>query len=317
MAGGKGTRLRPLTNNVPKPLIQILDKKAIEYIVDTLARAGIDGIIITSCYKFDTLVDFLGDGCHHGVQALYSIEPQPMGTAGGVKKLEQYLDDTFVVGSADVIADFDLKKVIEFHKDSGAIATLALTEVENPTEFGIVGLDDKGRIQKFKEKPKPEEVFSNLINAGIYILEPEIFDYIPADTKYDFSKDLFPSLLEAGEPLFGCQIDGLWIDIGRPLDLLKATKAMMQRNGKKVEGQIASSAKLGDHIYIEKGAVVHEAAEIVDSAIFSGALVGAGAKVINSVVYPQAVIEGETKVTNSIIMSGARASGTIDDTIIE
>ncbi len=317
MAGGEGTRLRPLTNKVPKPLLPILDKKSIEYIIGTLSGAGIDGIIITSCFKFDALVDFLGDGCSHGVQLLYSIEPQPMGTAGGVKKLEQYLDETFVVGSADVIADFDLKKVMDFHEDTGAIATIALTKVDNPTEFGIVGLDDKGQIERFKEKPSPEEIFSNLINAGIYILEPEIFDYIPADTKYDFSKDLFPSLLEAGEPLYGCQIEGLWIDVGRPMDLIEATKAMMKRRGRHVAGQVAPTARIGDTVFIESGAVIHENAEVLDSAVFSGALIGAGAKVINSVIYPSAVVEGESRVTNSIVMGATRASGIVENTILE
>ena len=196
MAGGEGTRLRPLTRRAPKPLMPVGRRRCIDYSLASLARAGVSEIIVTTSYKADRIVDALEGSDVPGISMLFSFERQPMGTAGGVRKISPYLDGTFIVLSADVLADVDLGALVDFHKRKGADATMALTTVENPTEYGIVGLDADDRIERFLEKPAPDEVFSNLINAGIYVLEPHVMEHVPEGTKADFSRNLFPGLLE-------------------------------------------------------------------------------------------------------------------------
>lgn len=230
LAGGEGTRLRPLTNSLPKPMLPVIGVPCIQYSIESFRDAGIENVHLACGYRSDDLVSRL-QNLKLGVNLDFAIEETPAGTAGAVKLLEDKLSSTFIVASGDVLADVDMKALLEEHKKSNAVVTIALTEVDKPTEFGIVGLDSTGRIERFKEKPKEEEVFSNLINAGIYILQKDALDYIPEGRKYDFSKDLFPSLMEAGEHLQGARLEGLWKDIGRPSDLLEANLRMAERKG--------------------------------------------------------------------------------------
>src|SRR5437870_1269078 len=207
LAGGEGTRLKPLTYKRPKPLLPIAGRPCIDYVLRSLASSGFHEIIVATAYLSDTLIKSIGDGLDYNASILYSFEENPAGTAGAVRRVGMFIDDTFLVAMGDILCDVDFKALYEFHKRKGGVVTIALTEVEDPTQFGIVGLDAKGRIQKFKEKPRKEEAFSNLANAGIYVLEPEILEFIPPDQKFDFSKDLFPKLLSKGLPLYGSRID--------------------------------------------------------------------------------------------------------------
>jgi len=215
MAGGSGTRLRPLTCDLPKPMVPVLNRPIAEHIVNLLKHNGIKEIIATLHYLPDVFRDYFQEGKDFDVIMKYSIEEdQPLGTAGCVKKVEQMLDRTFVVISGDSITDFNLQAAIAFHREKGAKATLILTKVPNPIEFGVVITDSEGRIQRFLEKPSTSEIFSDTVNTGIYILEPEVLEYLPPEVEADFSQDLFPLLLDRGEPLYGYIADGYWCDVG-------------------------------------------------------------------------------------------------------
>ncbi|HIK11495.1 MAG TPA: mannose-1-phosphate guanyltransferase [Oscillatoriaceae cyanobacterium M33_DOE_052] len=215
MAGGSGTRLRPLTCDLPKPMVPILNRPIAEHIVNLLRQHNITEIIATLHYLPDVMRDYFQDGSDFGVQMTYAVEEdQPLGTAGCVKNIAELLDSTFLVISGDSITDFDLTAAIQFHKAKKSKATLVLAKVPNPIEFGVVITGPQGRIRRFLEKPSTSEIFSDTVNTGTYILEPEVLDYLPANQECDFSKDLFPLLLEKDEPMYGYIASGYWCDVG-------------------------------------------------------------------------------------------------------
>lgn len=304
LAGGVGKRLRPLTEHRPKPLIPVAGKPCIDYVMKSLVKGGFDQHIITTGYLSDTLIKRIGDGAGYGSSILYSFEAEPAGTAGAVKKVSHFLDDTFVVASGDVLADIDIGALYDYHKKKKAIATMALTKVKDPTDFGIVGLDKDDRIVRFLEKPKKEEVFSNLINAGIYVLEPEILDYIPAGQMYDFSKQVFPALLKDNKPLYGRAVEGVWRDIGKPHDLLQASLDIVEKEGRKIElDKVKTKGKimLGKNCAIEKGVRIIGPAYIGDDVYIS-----AGSVIERSCIYNSVFIDRDAKVVDSIILDGSK-----------
>ena len=199
MAGGEGTRLRPLTSNQPKPMVPVAGKPCMEHIIDLLRRHGMTDIVVTVAYLPQVIRGYFDDGGELGVELHYSVEETPLGTAGSVKNAAELLDETFLVISGDALCDFDLGALVEAHKRRGAAATLALYSVENPLEFGVVITDSDGRVERFLEKPSWGQVFSDTINTGVYVLEPEVLAAVPDGTSYDFSKQLFPDLLQARE----------------------------------------------------------------------------------------------------------------------
>jgi mannose-1-phosphate guanylyltransferase / phosphomannomutase len=214
MAGGEGTRLRPLTSNQPKPMVQIAGKPCMEHIVELLVKHGFDDVIVTVAFMPQAIRGYFGAGESHGASIRYSVEESPAGTAGSVKLAEEALDETFLVISGDALCDIDLSDLVRFHREKGGVATLGLKSVPNPLEFGIVVTDDDSRVERFLEKPSWGQVFTDTINTGIYVLEPEVLRHIPTDRPYDFSKELFPLLLEMGKLLYGYVADGYWQDIG-------------------------------------------------------------------------------------------------------
>jgi mannose-1-phosphate guanylyltransferase/phosphomannomutase len=214
MAGGEGTRLRPLTSNQPKPMVPIVGKPCMEHIVELLRRHGFDDIVVTLAFMPQAIRGYFGAGESHGVSIRYSVEESPAGTAGSVKLAEDALDEPFLVISGDALCDIDLAKLVRFHREKGALATIGLKSVDNPLEFGIVVTDEDGRIERFLEKPSWGQVFTDTINTGIYVLDPEVLRHIPDDRPHDFSKELFPLLLEMGKPLYGYVAEGYWQDIG-------------------------------------------------------------------------------------------------------
>ncbi|HEY9624328.1 MAG TPA: mannose-1-phosphate guanyltransferase [Crinalium sp.] len=233
MAGGSGTRLRPLTCDLPKPMVPILNRPIAEHILNLLKRHRITEIIATLHYLPDVMRDYFQDGTDFGVQITYAVEEdQPLGTAGCVKNVEELLDETFLVISGDSITDFDLTAAIQFHRQRRSKATLVLTRVPNPLEFGVVITDEQQRIRRFLEKPSSSEIFSDTVNTGIYILEPEVLNYLPFDHESDFSKDLFPLLLEKGEPMYGYIAEGYWCDVGHLDAYREAQYAALQRRVK-------------------------------------------------------------------------------------
>lgn len=310
MAGGEGTRLRPLTLDVPKPFIRVAGKPAMEYALDALVKAGIREIIVTTFYKPERLIQHLGGGSRLGARIFYSVEDEAMGTAGGVAKcLPLLANDTVVVLSGDVIADVDVKALLDAHKKSGAVATMALTKVEDPREYGIVGLDASGRIVRFLEKPKSkEEAFSNLINAGIYVLSPEALREVPQGSTFDFSKQLFPKLLAAGKRLQGVRIEGFWMDVGRPQDLLKASHELgaRHRGGPFVEGAKVDVKAKVSATDLYPGAAVEAGALVEGSILYEGARVEADAVVRGSILAAEAVVGKGARVTDCVLGKGAR-----------
>lgn len=215
MAGGSGTRLRPLTCDLPKPMVPILNRPIAEHIINLLKRHQITEVIATLHYLPDVMRDYFQDGSDFGVQMTYAVEEdQPLGTAGCVKNIAELLDQTFLVISGDSITDFDLTAAIEFHKQKQSKATIVLTRVPNPIEFGVVITDENHRIRRFLEKPSTSEIFSDTVNTGTYILEPSVLEYLPENQESDFSKELFPLLLQKDEPMYGYIAQGYWCDVG-------------------------------------------------------------------------------------------------------
>lgn len=319
LAGGEGTRLRPLTNTRPKPLLPILGKPCVEYVIRSLLDAKVDRAYLTCGYRSQDMVDQLGDGRQFGLDMRFAFEDHPAGTAGAVKLLESELSGTVVVVSGDVLADVDIRSLVEMHRRKGALATMALTTVERPEEFGIVGLDDDGRITRFKEKPRTEEVFSNLINAGIYVLEKRALLDIPAGEKFDFSKQLYPKLLERGEPIYGMPIAGLWKDIGRPRDLLDANLRMAERKGREIEvpgarcsGKIVASRFRADGCdiagpaYIGEGAVIGSRASLSSCALGDRVEVGGGTAISDSFIMDGCTLGAGCEIRGSLLGKGCR-----------
>jgi mannose-1-phosphate guanylyltransferase / phosphomannomutase len=216
MAGGSGTRLRPLTCELPKPMVPVLNRPIAEHIVNLLKRHYIDEIIMTLHYLPEAIQQYFGDGSDFGVKIHYAIESdKPLGTAGCVKNVEEMLTSTFLVISGDSLTDIDLSSAIEFHRQKGAKATVVLTQMAHPVDFGVAILNEDRRISRFLEKPSASEVFSDAVNTGIYILEPELLKYLEPDTEADFSQDLFPRLLADDVPMYGYLAQGYWCDIGQ------------------------------------------------------------------------------------------------------
>lgn len=214
MAGGGGSRLRPLTCNRPKPLVPVLNRPIMEHCIELLKKHGITKIGVTLQYLPEAIRDYFGDGAEMGVSLHYFVEESPLGTAGSVKNAASFLDETFIVVSGDALTDLDLSAALEFHRARRALGTLVLTRVEYPLEYGVVITGPEGRIVRFLEKPGWGEVFSDTVNTGIYVLEPDVLGYFAAHQKFDFSGDLFPLLLREKQPLFGLTLPGYWCDIG-------------------------------------------------------------------------------------------------------
>jgi mannose-1-phosphate guanylyltransferase/phosphomannomutase len=227
MAGGEGTRLRPLTSNAPKPLLPLVNRPMMEHIVGLLKRHGIDEIVVTVAFMANAIRDYFGDGSEFGVTISYATEETPLGTAGSVRNAMTHLTERFVVISGDVLTDIDLSAIIELHDEKKALATIGLAHVDNPLEFGIVIAREDGSIERFLEKPTWGQVFSDTINTGIFVLEPEIFDYIEPDRPVDFSGEVFPRLLDDGQPLYGAIAEGYWEDVGTLEAYVRAHKDIL------------------------------------------------------------------------------------------
>lgn len=216
LVGGLGTRLRPLTDNLPKPVVPVLNRPAMEHTFAYLKQYGINDIVLAMNYLPDAIKGYFGDGSRCGVQLSYCLESEPMGTAGAVKNAASHLDDTFFVMNGDIFSDLNLAEMLASHRRNGAKATISLTWVNDPSAFGVVETDGNNRVKRFIEKPPPAEATTHWINAGTYILEPEVLGYIPANVHYMFERGLFPGLLEANEPVYGYPYRGFWLDMGTP-----------------------------------------------------------------------------------------------------
>jgi mannose-1-phosphate guanylyltransferase/phosphomannomutase len=304
MAGGEGTRLRPLTANQPKPMLPLGNRPMMEHIVRHVHNHGFHDIVVTVQFLASQVRNYFGDGSDMGVDLTYATETTPLGTAGSVRNAREQLHETFLVISGDALTDVDLGELVAFHRDSGAMATVALKHMENPLEFGIVITREDGRIERFLEKPHWGQVFSDTINTGIYVLEPEIFEHIP-DGSSDFAGDIFPRLLELGVPLFGFVVDGYWEDVGN-LDAYQRAhqdildgRVRLDIGGFEVrpglwlgEGaEVDPDARLDGPVLIGDWAKVERNAHLREySVIGNGVVVKAGATLHRAIVHDNAYI---------------------------
>jgi mannose-1-phosphate guanylyltransferase/phosphomannomutase len=266
MAGGEGTRLRPLTSNQPKPMVPIVGKPCMEHILELLRAHGFGEVVVTLAFMPQAIRGYFGDGEALGIEIDYSIEEQPLGTAGSVRLASAQLPETFLVISGDALCDVDLGELVAVHREKGAAVTIGLKAVDNPLEFGIVVTDDDGRVERFLEKPSWGQVFSDTINTGIYVLEPEVLRHVPSDRPYDFSKELFPLLLEMGRPIYGHVLGGYWQDIGN-LDQYRAA------NFDALDGSVSleiAGIRLRGNVWVGEGVDVGDL-ETVEGPAFVGA----------------------------------------------
>ncbi len=252
MAGGEGTRLRPLTSNQPKPMLPMANIPMMEHVVNLLRQHGFEDIVVTVAFMANAIRTYFGDGSEFGVRMVYATESTPLGTAGSVRNARDELDERFLVISGDVLTDIDLTQVVDFHDQRGGLATLALKAVDNPLEFGIVITDEDGSIERFLEKPTWGQVFSDTINTGIYVLEPEIFDFIPEGQPVDFSGESFPDALAAGKALYGYVADGYWEDVGTLEAYLQSHQDILDQN---VQVDI-QGFELRPRVWLGKGAEI-------------------------------------------------------------
>ena len=298
MAGGEGSRLRPLTSRTPKPLVPVAGRPIMEHILLHLRRHQMRDVVATVQYLGASIRNYFGDGSEQGVALSYSVEDSPLGTAGSVMLARQRLNETFVVISGDSLTDIDLAAAARFHRERRAIATIVLKPVPNPLEYGVVVVDEGGAVQRFIEKPSWGEVISDLANTGIYILDPSVFDFFRAGEVTDWSGDVFPRLLKEGEPVFGWVAGGYWEDVGSHAAYVKANFDCLEG---KVKVQIPGD-RVNESIWIHPDAEISEGARIDGPALIcAGAKVRAGAWVNGpAVVGPYTTIDSGVKISNSI-----------------
>ncbi|WP_321469728.1 sugar phosphate nucleotidyltransferase [Halarcobacter sp.] len=338
LAGGFGTRIQPLTNSVPKPMLPILNRPMMEHIIIKLRdELGITEIGVLLYFKPDIIKDYFKDGSDLGVKIEYFLPDDDYGTAGAVAFAKEFLDETFIIVSGDLVTDFDFKKIKRFHEKKQSQLTITLTSVENPLQFGVVIANEEDRIERFLEKPSWGEVFSDTINTGIYIIEPEVLDLIPYKQNFDFAKDLFPKMMKQEIPLWGCSHKGYWRDVGNPESYREVFKDIFSGEIKlPSKGQVSKIDKgnvyledgsklnkkirvegtviIGKNVSIDEGVTlkncvigdncrISKHSEIIDSILWNDVKIGVKVKLNNSVICNNNTIKDETKASFGVIMA--------------
>src|SRR3989339_1325670 len=314
MAGGFGTRLRPLSCNIPKPMVPMANRPMLAHIIDLLKKHGFNDMTMMLYFQPEVITNYFGDGDNFGVKLRYHKPESDLGTAGSVKYAQKHLTNTFVVISGDVLTDLDLTKAIEYHKKKKAIATMILTRVANPLQYGVVITEPDGKIERFLEKPSWGEVFSDTINTGIYILEPDVLDLIPYHEEFDFSKDLFPLMLRQNMPLYGHITDGYWKDIGNLNEYQSGQKDAL--NGEvnlKIKGitkanyiigentKIAATAVLKGTVIIDNGVTIGEHATLINCIIGKNVSIGNGSKLSGVTLWENVKIGDFAELTDDVV----------------
>jgi len=342
LVGGEATRLRPLTCNIPKAMVPVLNTPFLEHVIHYLSQHQATEIVLALSQRQQFIESYFGDGSRFGIRLYYSIEDTPLGTGGAVKNAEKYLDETFLVLNGDIFTDLDITAMMELHRDRKAKVTIALTPVDDPTSYGLVETTARSRITRFLEKPSPSEVTTNMINAGIYIIEPDVLTYIPPQVSFSFERELFPPLLEQGEPVYAYPSSAYWIDIGAPEKYLQLHRDLLngksshyappsekligehsnihptaQINGPVVVGDncnIESKVKLIGPVVIGPGCTIQPGAVIEDSVIWHAVQVGPRAVVKNCILAngcclnADCIVQDSTLGDNVIVVNGCRLS---------
>jgi NDP-sugar pyrophosphorylase family protein len=340
LVGGQGTRLRPLTINSPKSIVPIFNRPFLNYQLDLIKQvAEIDEVILSLNYQPGRVEEVFGDGTQAGIKLRYVVEPQPLGTAGGVRYAADGVKDTLVVFNGDVLTQVDLRSLIDFHRGRRSRATIVLTPVENPTAYGLVETDASSNILRFLEKPKAEEITCNTINAGIYVLEPETFDRIPPNVPWSIERSFFPSFIERRETFVASIYRDYWIDIGTPEKYMQVHRDIMDGRyaappfaGKpgsawiaeraKVSPQariqspafideeaiIESGAQVGPYAVVGRGCRIEEKATVSDAILWSGTTVARDAQVTNAILGRRCHIAASAVVTRGVFGDDSRIS---------
>ena len=319
LVGGQGTRLRPLTETLPKPAIPLVDRPFLAYMVEWLARHGVDEVVLACGFLPDRLREVLGDGEPGGPRIIYVEEPEPRGTAGAIKFAEEHLHDRFLALNGDVLTDLDLTALMRHHTDAGARATLGLYPVDDPTAYGLVRHRPDGEITEFLEKPDPAEIDTDEVNAGTYVLENDVVGEIAPDANVSIERDVFPRLV--GHGLHGIRLEGYWMDIGTPERYLQASWDIL-------EGRVETDVEpTGPGVFVHSEAEVHDAATvgpravigaacriasgavIEGSVLLAGCEVGEGATVRGSILAEGVTVAADATVENAVLGRGERVGG--------
>lgn len=312
LVGGEGTRMRPLTETVPKPLIPLIDRPFLQHVLDHLARHGVEEVLLSSPYLGEVFEAFVRAWA--GVPRITWItESQPLGTGGAIANAASHLDGTFLVLNGDILTDLDLTALVSAHRSAGSIATITLTKVEDARPFGLVTQDDGGRVLAFREKPA--EPVSGWVNAGTYVLEPAAVAGVPVDRAVSVEREVFPSLIDRGERVMAFASTAYWMDLGTPEKYLRATFDVLDGRLEDCSypapfvdpgATIDLQAHLGRWVVVGPGAVVEAGAEVEDAVILAGARVEGGAAVRDSVIGPGAVVERGVRVEGVVTAEGER-----------
>jgi mannose-1-phosphate guanylyltransferase len=318
LVGGEGTRLRPLTYSVVKSMVPVVNRPFIEHVISRLALHNIREIVLAMGYKPDSIFQYFKNGAGTDLKLRYSMEERPLGTAGAVKNVAEDQDSTFFVLNGDVFSDIDYTGMLNFHMQNRAMATIALTYVEDPTKFGVVETDSTGRVKRFVEKPKLEEVTSHWINAGVYILEPQVLNYIPQGQPYMFETGVFPAMLDKAERVFAYPSTAYWIDMGTPEkyhqlnnDILSGRCSSPLYKAQPVtadpSANIHPSARLTAPVMIGANCNIAEGVELTGPVILGkGCIINRNSRLQNTVLWDNIFVGETSSITNSIIASGAK-----------
>ncbi len=290
--------MRPLTYTTPKPLLPLLNKPLIQHVIEALPDE-VEEVILAANYKIEMLREFFED-LDMDQEFRIVDEPEPRGTGGAVKNVEEYLNDTFFVINSDIISSIDLKEYLDFYRSKEGVGAISAWEVEDPSEFGIMESDKEGRIKRFQEKPELEEAFSNLANAGHYILEPEVLDRIPPEKKVSMEDEIFPELLDDG--LYSYGFEGYWVDCGRPSSFFKAQKALLDTRDQTDlvgDGSVVDT-ELGEYVTVGEDCTIGDC-DISNSIIFDGSKIDDGCVVKDSILGYDLIVEENVKIEDSIV----------------
>ncbi len=299
LVGGEATRLRPLTCNIPKAMVPVLNIPFLEHIIHYLSKHQIKDIILTQSPLARPIESYFGDGSQFGVKLNYIKEDTPLGTAGAVKNTEQYLDETFLVLNGDIFTDLDITAMIDFHREKKAKVTITLTPVDDPTSYGLIETNAQSKITRFIEKPSWSQVTTNMINAGIYVIEPDVLNHIPPQANFSFERELFPSFLDQAKPLYAYPSAAYWIDIGTPEKYFQLHLDLLSGKGNAAQYGFTSNKEvlLGEQTHI------HPTAQIMGPVMIgSNCTIGQNVKLRGPVVIgPGSTILEDTVIEKSVV----------------
>ncbi len=330
LVGGEATRLRPLTLNTPKAMVPVLNTPFLEHVIGYLSYHQVKDIIVAQSRLPQSIESYFGDGSQFGVKLSYAVEDAPLGTAGAVKNAERYLDETFLVLNGDIFTDLDITAMISCHLEKKAKATIALTPVDDPTSYGLIETNVQGRVRRFVEKPSWSQVTTNMINAGTYVLDPDVLAHIPPQANFSFERELFPLLLEQGEPIYAFPSSAYWIDIGTPEKYLRLHRDLLS-------GKSSRYAPALNEVLIGTQTNVHPTAQIEAPAVIGGncsigrnakligpVVIGTGCEIMedtvieDSIIWRNARLEPRVNLKNSIVADNCclNANCTVDDSVL-